>query len=63
MKQPIPRAGWLSASVGHLDQSGKCVGGLGVGSKHQRIKLALVGAERDLGFQILHSLNYIHRPF
>lgn len=57
------RAGWLPASVGHLDQSVKCAGGWGAGSKHQRIKLALVGAERDLGFQILHPLNYIHRPF
>lgn len=46
----IPCAVWLLASMGHLDHSIKCEGGLGVGSKHKRIKLALVGAERGLGF-------------
>ena len=50
MEQTIPHAVWLLASICHLDQSIKCEDGLGVGSKHKRINLALVGAERDLGF-------------
>ena len=50
MKQTIPHVVWLLASIGHLDHSIKCEDGLGLGSKHKSIKLALVGAKRDLGF-------------
>lgn len=34
----------------------------GWGGGMKRIKLALVGAGRDLGFQILCLFKYIHRP-
>ena len=50
MKQTIPHVVWLLASIGHLDHNIKCEDGLGLGSKHKSIKLALVGAKRDLGF-------------
>ena len=50
---------WLSATPGHLSRGVKC--GVRGGGPRNEENLVLVGTQRDLGFQILRSLNYIHR--